>query len=92
MGDPAAAGDDVVFTIFFGRLAGIRSDGLPYPLFSYAGLLVWTFFAQGLTQSSDSLVGSANLITKVYFPRLIIPLAAVLSGLVDLAVATLCSA
>jgi lipopolysaccharide transport system permease protein len=77
----------VVFTIFFGRLAGIASDGLPYPLFSYAGLLVWTFFAQGLSQSSNSVVGSAQLITKVYFPRLVIPIAAVLSGLVDLAVA-----
>src|SRR5512136_248994 len=76
-----------VFTIFFGRLAGIASDGLPYPLFSYSGLLVWTFFAQGLTQSSNSVVGSAQLITKVYFPRLVIPIAAVLSGLVDLAVA-----
>ena len=78
----------VVFTLFFGRLAGIGSDGLPYPLFSYAGLLVWTFFAQGLTQSSASVVGSANLITKVYFPRLVIPLAAVVAGLLDLAVAT----
>jgi lipopolysaccharide transport system permease protein len=76
-----------VFTIFFGRLVGIASDGLPYPLFSYSGLLVWTFFAQGLSQSSNSVVGSAQLITKVYFPRLVIPIAAVLSGLVDLAVA-----
>jgi lipopolysaccharide transport system permease protein len=76
-----------VFTIFFGRLAGIASDGLPYPLFSYSGLVVWTFFAQGLTQSSNSVVGSAQLITKVYFPRLVIPMAAVLSGLVDFAVA-----
>jgi lipopolysaccharide transport system permease protein len=78
----------VVFTIFFGRLAGMPSDGLPYPLFAYAGLLVWTFFAQGLSQASASVVGSANLITKVYFPRLIIPLASVLSGLLDMAVAT----
>jgi len=76
-----------VFTIFFGRLAGIASDDLPYPLFSYTGLLVWTFFSQGLSQSSNSVVGSAQLITKVYFPRLVIPIAAVLSGLVDLAVA-----
>jgi len=76
-----------VFTIFFGRLAGISSDGLPYPLFSYCGLLMWTFFAQGLSLSSNSVVGSAQLITKVYFPRLVIPIAAVLSGLVDLAVA-----
>ena len=76
-----------VFTLFFGRLAGIPSEGLPYPLFAYAGLLAWTFFAQALTQSSASLVGSANLITKVYFPRLVIPLSPVLAGLVDLAVA-----
>ncbi len=77
-----------VFTIFFGRLAGMPSDGLPYPLFAYSGLLIWTFFAQGLSQSSNSLIGSANLITKVYFPRLVIPLAAILGGLVDLAVAS----
>jgi lipopolysaccharide transport system permease protein len=79
----------VVFTIFFGRLAGVGSDGLPYPLFSYAGLLPWTFFAQGLSQSSDSLVGSQNLIKKVYFPRLVIPTSSVLGGLVDLSLAFL---
>jgi len=77
----------LVFTIFFGRLAQVGSDGLPYPLFSYAGLLPWTFFAQGLGQSSNSLVGSANLIKKVYFPRLVVPLAAVLVGLPDFFVA-----
>lgn len=77
----------VVFTLFFGRMAGMPSDGLPYPVFSYAGLVVWGFFAQGLSQSSNSLVGSANLITKVYFPRLVIPAASVVGGLVDLAVA-----
>jgi homopolymeric O-antigen transport system permease protein len=77
----------VVFTIFFGRLAAIDSDGMPYPLFSYAALLPWTFFAQGLSQSSNSLVGSANLIRKVYFPRLIIPTSSVLSGAVDFALA-----
>ena len=77
-----------VFTIFFGRLAKMPSDGLPYPLFAYTGLLVWTFFAQGLSQASASVVGSANLITKVYFPRLVIPLSAILSGLLDMAVAT----
>ncbi len=77
-----------VFTIFFGRLAGIPSDGVPYPLFAYAALLMWTFFAQGLSQASASVVGSANLITKVYFPRLVIPLASVLSGLLDMAVAS----
>jgi len=77
----------VVFTIFFGRLARVGSDGLPYPLFSYTGLLPWTFFAQGLSQSSDSLVGSQNLIKKVYFPRLVIPTSSVLGGLVDFALA-----
>jgi lipopolysaccharide transport system permease protein len=77
----------IVFTIFFGGLAGVASDGLPYPIFSFAALLPWTFFAQGLTQSSNSLVGSQNLITKVYFPRLVIPLATVLSGVVDFALA-----
>jgi len=76
-----------VFTLFFGKLAGMPSDGLPYPLFSFAGLVVWTFFAQGVQQSSASVVGSSHLITKVYFPRLVIPVAAVLTGLVDLAVA-----
>ncbi len=77
----------LVFTIFFGRLAKVGSDGLPYPLFSYAGLLPWTFFAQGLAQSSESLVGSSNLIRKVYFPRLVIPCSNVLAGLVDFALA-----
>ena len=77
----------VVFTIFFGRLAGIGSDGLPYPLFSFAGLLPWNLFAQGLSQASGSLVGSSNLINKVYFPRLIIPISSVLTGLVDFCVA-----
>jgi len=76
-----------VFTLFFGRLAGIDGDGLPYPLFAYAGLLAWTLFAQGLTQGASSLVGSANLITKVYFPRMVVPMSAVLGGLVDFAVA-----
>jgi len=77
----------LVFTIFFGRLAKIGSDGLPYPIFSYAGLLPWTFFAQGLSQSSASLVSSSNLIKKIYFPRLVIPISAVLGGLVDFAIA-----
>jgi lipopolysaccharide transport system permease protein len=77
----------VVFSIFFGRLAKMPSDGLPYPIFSYAALVPWTFFANGLTQSSNSLVGSANLITKVYFPRLTIPIATVLSGVIDFAIA-----
>ena len=77
----------LVFSLFFGHLAKMPSDGVPYPLFSYAALLPWNFFANGLSQSSDSLVGSANLIKKVYFPRLAIPIAAVLSGVVDFALA-----
>jgi lipopolysaccharide transport system permease protein len=77
----------VVFSLFFGRLAGMPSDGVPYPIFSYAALLPWTYFAGALGQSSNSLVGSANLISKVYFPRLIIPCASVLTGLVDFAIA-----
>src|SRR5437899_519181 len=73
----------LIFTLFFGRLAGIKSDGVPYPLFAYAGLLPWTFFSNAITNSGNSLVGSANLITKVYFPRIVIPTAAVMAGLVD---------
>src|SRR6267154_4201338 len=71
----------VVFSLFFGRLAKVPSDGIPYPIFSFAALVPWTFFANGLGQSSNSLVASANLITKVYFPRLTIPIASVLFGL-----------
>ena len=77
----------VVFSLFFGHLAKVPSDGIPYPIFSFAALVPWTFFANGLSQSSNSLVGSANLITKVYFPRLTIPIASVLSGIVDFALA-----
>jgi lipopolysaccharide transport system permease protein len=77
----------VVFSLFFGHLARMPSDGIPYPIFSFAALVPWSFFANGLGQSSNSLVGSANLITKVYFPRLTIPLASVLSGVVDFALA-----
>ncbi len=77
----------LVFTLFFGRLAGVPSDNVPYPVFAYAGLLAWTFFANAITNSGNSLVGSANLITKVYFPRMIIPGAAVAAGLVDFAIA-----
>lgn len=76
----------IVFTIFFGRLAGVPSDGVPYPLFAFAGLLPWTFFSNAVTTSSNSLVGNANLITKVYFPRMIIPIASVAGGLIDLAI------
>src|SRR5258708_479907 len=79
----------LIFTLLFGRLAGIKSDGVPYPIFAYAGLLIWTFFANAVTNSGNSLVGSATLITKIYFPRMIIPGAAVSAGLVDMAVAFL---
>lgn len=77
----------LIFTVFFGNLAGLPSDGVPYPLFAYAGLLPWTFFSNAVTNSGNSLVGNSNLITKVYFPRMVIPIAAVGSGLVDFAVA-----
>jgi lipopolysaccharide transport system permease protein len=77
----------LIFWLLFGRLAGMPSDDIPYPLFAFAGLLPWTFFANAVTNSGNSLVGSANLVTKVYFPRMIIPGAAVLAGLVDLAIA-----
>ncbi|HYE15902.1 MAG TPA: ABC transporter permease [Pyrinomonadaceae bacterium] len=77
----------LIFTLFFGRLAGIPSDGVPYPLFAYAGLLPWTFFSTAVTTGGNSMVSSANLITKVYFPRLIVPSAAVAAALVDFAIA-----
>src|SRR6185295_2205875 len=77
----------VVFSLFFGRLAKMPSDGIPYPIFAYAALVPWSFFASGLSQSSDSLVGSGSLIKKVYFPRLAIPVTAVLSGVVDFVLA-----
>ena len=76
----------LIFTLFFGRLAGVPSDNVPYPVFAYAGLLPWTFFANAVSNSGNSLVGSANLITKVYFPRMIIPAAAVGAGLIDLGI------
>jgi len=79
----------LVFTVFFGKLGSVGSEGLPYPIFSYAALLPWTFFAQGLLMSSNSLVGQSNLIKRVYFPRLVIPSSAVLAGLVDFSIAFL---
>jgi lipopolysaccharide transport system permease protein len=79
----------VVFTIFFGRIAGIGSDGLTYPIFSYAGLLAWTFVSDAVSKASGSLVSSSGLLTKVYFPRLILPGATILSGLVDFGIAFL---
>jgi lipopolysaccharide transport system permease protein len=77
----------VVFSLFFGRLAKVPSDGIPYPIFSYAALVPWMFFANGLSHASNSMVTSANLIKKVYFPRLALPIATVLSGLVDFVLA-----
>ena len=79
----------IVFSVFFGRLAGVPSDGVPYPIFSLVALVPWTFVANGLTQSSNSLVLSERIITKVYFPRLAVPIAAVLAGVVDFALAFL---
>jgi lipopolysaccharide transport system permease protein len=79
----------LVFSLFFGRLAKVPSEGVPYPLFSFAALVPWTFFANGLTQSANSVVNSQNLVTKIYFPRIAIPIATVLAGAVDLALAFL---
>jgi lipopolysaccharide transport system permease protein len=73
----------LVFALFFGRLAGMPSDGVPYPIFSLAALVPWALFAQGMSQAANSVVGSGELIHKVYFPRLVIPIAAVGAGLVD---------
>ena len=77
----------LIFTLLFGRFAGIPSEGIPYPLFAFGGLLIWTFFSNSVTNSGNSLVASANLLTKIYFPRMIIPAAAVGAGLVDLLLA-----
>ncbi len=77
----------LIFSLIFGRFAGLPSDGVPYPLFTLTALLPWLYFAKALTGSSDSLVSSANLVQKVYFPRLILPLSKTISGLVDFAVA-----
>jgi len=79
----------VIFSVVFGRLAGISSDGLPYPVFAFAALLPWALFATGVSQASNSLVGHQNLLKKVYFPRLALPVGAVMIGLVDLAIASL---
>lgn len=77
----------IVFSLFFGKLAKIPSDGVPYPIFAYAALVPWTFFANALNQSSNSVVASANLVRKVYFPRLAIPISSVVSGVVDFTIA-----
>ncbi|MEK6322169.1 MAG: ABC transporter permease [Acidobacteriota bacterium] len=78
----------IIFTYFFGKLAKLPTDGVPYPIFVYAALLLWTFFSNGVTSGANSLIGNSNLITKVYFPRLIIPSAAVGAGLLDFAIAS----
>jgi homopolymeric O-antigen transport system permease protein len=75
----------VIFSLFFGRLANIPSDGLPYPVFSFAALVPWTFFSNALAQASNSLVVNANMIKKIYFPRLALPIATVLAGVIDFA-------
>jgi lipopolysaccharide transport system permease protein len=77
----------VIFSLVFGRLANIPSDGVPYPVFSYAALVPWTFFVNAITQASNSLVVSANMIKKIYFPRLSLPIATVLAGMVDFVLA-----
>lgn len=77
----------VVFTLFFGNLAKVPSEGIPYPLFSFAALIPWTLFAEGITRSTMSMVSNANIMTKVYFPRLIMPISGTLSPLVDFAIA-----
>jgi len=79
----------VIFTLLFDRLAGLASDGVPYPIFNYTALLPWGLFNKALTDAGRSLVNNRNMITKVYFPRLVIPLASVLGGMVDFAVAFL---
>lgn len=79
----------VVFSLFFGHLAHVSSDGLPYPIFTYCALLPWQLFAHALSESSNSLVANERLITKVYFPRLVVPVSAVLGGLLDFAIAFL---
>jgi lipopolysaccharide transport system permease protein len=79
----------VVFSVLFGALLKVPSGGVPYPIFSYAALLPWNYFAGSLNRSSSSVVGSAGLVTKVYFPRLVIPISGVLSGLLDFAIAFL---
>jgi lipopolysaccharide transport system permease protein len=76
-----------IFTVIFGRVAGLPSDGIPYALFAYAGVVTWTFFSGAITKSGNSLVGSSHLITKVYFPRMMVPAAAVIAAVVDLLLA-----
>lgn len=77
----------VVFTIFFGGLAKVPSDGLPYPIFSYTALVPWTFFAAALNTTARSMVSSGNMLSKIYFPRIIVPLASIMANLVDFFIA-----
>lgn len=77
----------IIFSIVFGRLAKVPSDGVPYPVFSYAALLPWTYFSRSLNQSTQGLISNINMITKVYFPRLILPMTPVLAGLLDFVIA-----
>ncbi len=77
----------VIFSLFFGRLANVPSDGIPYPIFSYTALVPWTFFANSITQGSQSLVVNANMLKKIYFPRLTMPMSATMAGVVDFCLA-----
>src|SRR5208337_1553393 len=77
----------VVFTLFFGKLAKMPSDGVPYPIFSFTAMVAWTFFSNAISGSGNSLIGNTNLISKVYFPRLFIPLTPIIAGLLDFAIA-----
>jgi lipopolysaccharide transport system permease protein len=79
----------IIFTLFFGKLAGVPSDGIPYPLFAYCALVPWTYFSGVLGQAGQSLVANSNLITKVYFPRMILPASTAVSGLLDFAVGSI---
>ncbi|MEK9185178.1 MAG: ABC transporter permease, partial [Patescibacteria group bacterium] len=79
----------VVFTVFFGKLAGIPSDGVPYPIFVYTGLLFWQFFSGALSETSAALIGNQAIITKVYFPRLILPVSSVITKFIDFLLAAL---
>ncbi len=87
MGDHTALFAMVVFTLFFGKLAKMPSDGVPYPIFNYTAMVAWTYFATSISGSGNSLIGNSNLITKVYFPRLVIPLSPALAGLLDFSIA-----
>lgn len=78
----------LIFALFFGKLVGVPSDNIPYPLFAYSGLLLWMYFANAVVNSGNSLIGNANLITKVYFPRMLIPASAVAAGLMDFAISS----